>query len=290
MRNRLRARRPSVGLDLPRVRRLVVGRGRDAAVELDVPAQVQLVGHEVAVAQGLRLGGEVLAPLPLAQDLLGEGVAVGPALGVEAGPGVPVPVPGAADVAAGLEDPGAEPELAQAMQLVHAGEPGADDDDVERVVCVAGHVANDRRGSATPSRRVLGVIVYLRPKGVRRDYGVSWSFAAVRALVAPCWYFRVCVEGRYRSVTSSVLSLDAFVLSGLCVVWVVLQPHVYCGVLYVFAPRPVALAALGGVDRAGRISGPRRCLLEACEYWAYAELTWIPRPTRRKVFLGVCMM
>src|SRR5678809_333351 len=60
-------------LDRPLVGRLVVHRGAHPAAELDVPPQVELVGHEVAVAERLRLGREVLAPLPLAQDLLREG-------------------------------------------------------------------------------------------------------------------------------------------------------------------------------------------------------------------------
>ena len=121
-----------LALDLPLARGLVVGGGLDPAIELDVTAEVELVGHEVAVAEGLRLRREVLAPLPLAQDLVGEGVAVRPALGVEPRPGVAVPVPRAADVVAGLEHPHAQAQLAQPMELVHPGEPGADDDDVVR--------------------------------------------------------------------------------------------------------------------------------------------------------------
>src|SRR5262249_33791732 len=117
-------------LDLPLIRGLVVGDCLDPAVELDVAAEIELVGDEVAVAQSLRLSREVLAPFPLAQDLLGEGVAVGPALGVEPGTRVAVPVPGAADAAAGLEHPRVEAEPAQPVKLVHAGDAGADDDRV----------------------------------------------------------------------------------------------------------------------------------------------------------------
>ena len=62
-------------------------RRRHPAPELDVPAQVELVGDVVQVAQGLRLGGEVLLPVPFVEQLLGERVAVGPALRVEAAPG-----------------------------------------------------------------------------------------------------------------------------------------------------------------------------------------------------------
>src|SRR2546426_12488049 len=85
-------RPPSVlAFDLPLAGGLIVDRGLDPAAELDIAAQVELVRHEVAVTQRLRLGREVLAPLPLAQDLVGERVAVGPRLGVEPGPGVAVP-------------------------------------------------------------------------------------------------------------------------------------------------------------------------------------------------------
>src|SRR5262249_48306022 len=55
---------------------------------------------------------------------------VGPALRIEARAGIAVPVPRASDAAARLEHPHRDPELAQAMELVHAREAGADDDDV----------------------------------------------------------------------------------------------------------------------------------------------------------------
>src|SRR6185503_5911806 len=76
------------------------------------------------------LGGEVLGPLPLLQQFLGEGIAVGPALRIEARAGIAVPVPGAADVGAGLEDLYAKAEAAQAMELIEARHAGADDDDI----------------------------------------------------------------------------------------------------------------------------------------------------------------
>ena len=83
-----RLRPPAVlALDLPLGRGFVIGDGLDPAVELDVAAEVELVGDEVAVAQGLRLRREVLAPLPLAQQLVGEGVAVGPASESKRAPG-----------------------------------------------------------------------------------------------------------------------------------------------------------------------------------------------------------
>ncbi len=46
--------------------------GGDPAVELDVAAEVELVGDVVQIAQGLGLGGEVLDPVPFIQQLLRE--------------------------------------------------------------------------------------------------------------------------------------------------------------------------------------------------------------------------
>ena len=103
--------------------------------ELHVPAQVELVGDVVEVAEVLGLAGEALLPVPLLEQLLGEGVAVGDALGVEAGARVAVPVPGAAEVVAGLEHGRAHAELEQPVQLVDAADTGADDDHLVLRLC-----------------------------------------------------------------------------------------------------------------------------------------------------------
>ena len=81
----------------------------DRAAELHVLAEVELVGDVVQVAEVLGLAREALLPVPLLQQLLGEGVAVGDALGVEAGARVAVPEPRAAEVVAGLEHRGVTP-------------------------------------------------------------------------------------------------------------------------------------------------------------------------------------
>ena len=116
--------------ELPLVGVLVVCRRHDPAVERDVPPQVEFVGDVVAVAQRLGLGGEMLAPVPFLQQLVGEGEAVGPALGVEARSWIAVPVPGAADAVAGFEDVHRKSELAQPVELVHARKAGTDDADL----------------------------------------------------------------------------------------------------------------------------------------------------------------
>ena len=102
-RNRARNSVPSPTRHGPRPRRLVVHGRRDRGAEPDVAPQVEPVDDVVEVALGLRLLGEVLLPLPLVEQLLREQVAVRVALGVEPRAGVAVPVPRAADAAAGLE-------------------------------------------------------------------------------------------------------------------------------------------------------------------------------------------
>ena len=109
----------------------------DLRAEAHVAPQVEPVDDVVEVALGLRLFGEVLLPLPLVEQLLREQVRVRVALGVEPRAGVAVPVPGAADAAAGLEQLHREAGFARAVQLVDAGDAGADDQHVD---------VGDRRG------------------------------------------------------------------------------------------------------------------------------------------------
>ncbi len=116
---------------VPGPERIVVVRRGHAGAELDVAAQVELVGDVVDVAQRLGLSGEVLGPAPLLQQLLRERVLIGVALRIEARARIPVPIPGAADARAGLEHAHLEAELAQPVELVEAGHAGTDDDDVE---------------------------------------------------------------------------------------------------------------------------------------------------------------
>src|SRR3546814_15649113 len=90
---------------------------------------VELVSNIVQILFGLRLGREVLAPVPLVQQLLAERISVGIAFAVEASAGVAVPVPGAADAGANLERAHIQPEfIAQPVKLVKTGNAGADYD------------------------------------------------------------------------------------------------------------------------------------------------------------------
>ena len=85
--------------------RLVEHRRDHAGVERDVAAQVEFVGDPVQVAQDLGLGGVLLGPVPLLLQFVGERVAVVDALDVTACAGIPVVVPGAAELGRGLEHP-----------------------------------------------------------------------------------------------------------------------------------------------------------------------------------------
>src|SRR5262249_32883757 len=114
----------------------MVMRCRNAAAELDVAAQIELVGDMVQIAFGLGLRREMLLPVPFLEQFRRKRVAVGPALGIEAGAGIAVPVPGAADASTIFEYPHLQPELAELVQLIEARNAGADDDRVKVDVAV----------------------------------------------------------------------------------------------------------------------------------------------------------
>src|SRR4051812_22480385 len=103
----------------------------DPAVELDVATQVKLIGNIIQVALGLRLSGEMFLPIPFIEQFLGEGIAVCPAFGIEAGAGIAVPIPSTADGGTSLEHPRCHAELAQPVELIKPGDAGTDHDRVE---------------------------------------------------------------------------------------------------------------------------------------------------------------
>src|SRR5882757_5445174 len=106
-------------------------RRRDPAPELDIAAQIELVGDVVEIAQRFRLAGKVLGPVPFLQQFLRERVAVGVTFRIEARAGITVPVPGAADIGAGLEHAYAQALFAQPVELIKPRHARADDDGVE---------------------------------------------------------------------------------------------------------------------------------------------------------------
>src|SRR5262249_62167047 len=106
--------------DDPTARALAVMRGGGAALELDVATQIELVGDVVQVTLGLGLAGEMLFPVPLVEQFLGERVAVSPAFGIEPRTRVSVPVPSAANPGAGFKYAYREAEFPQSVELVKA--------------------------------------------------------------------------------------------------------------------------------------------------------------------------
>ena len=122
------------GFERPAVRGLIERCFQHTRFKLDVAAQIEAVGDVVGVSQDLRLRGIAFAPAPLLLQLGRELVGVLHAFDVAACAWVTVPVPGAADARARLEDARLEAPPAQLMQHVEAGKSRADDNGVE--VCL----------------------------------------------------------------------------------------------------------------------------------------------------------
>src|SRR5215510_9796700 len=100
-------------------------------MEPNVPAQVELVRHIVEVALVLRLTRIIFFPVPFLQEFLRERIPVGITLGVEARPGVAVPIPGATHATPRLEDLDRKPAFTQTVQRIQPCYPGTDDNDVK---------------------------------------------------------------------------------------------------------------------------------------------------------------
>lgn len=153
------------GLHPPRAVRVVVPRGLDAGAEADVTQQVEALGDVLEVGEDLRLARVLAAPLPLLQQLFGEGVPVHVALGVAARSRVPVEVPGAADPVRRLDHYGPQAEhVTHPVQHVETGETGPHDHDVHVHVHAgrSGHCAHlwVCWGRLSPSRTISA---YMRP-------------------------------------------------------------------------------------------------------------------------------
>src|SRR3954447_18254341 len=120
------------GNHVPAVRRFVVVRGGDAGAEADVAAKRELFRHVVEIPQDLGRLRIALRPAPFLEQLFGKEVAVGVALRIAARARIAVPVPRAAKIGRGFQNlyRKAQP-VAQAKELVQAGETGADDQCVE---------------------------------------------------------------------------------------------------------------------------------------------------------------
>lgn len=135
-----------------------LGRG-DPGVEPDVLAQVELLVEVVEVPPDLAPVREPLGVLPVFPEVLPRELVHRP-VAVDAGPRIAVPVPDAADPRAGLVDLHRVPERTQPVELVDAGESGADHEDVElldRVRLGLTHACSPRDpGRSSPPRGRCG--------------------------------------------------------------------------------------------------------------------------------------
>ena len=108
----------------------------------------------VQVAQDLRLARVPLLKWPLLLHILEERIRVVHGLGVTARPGIPVPVPGAANAVTGLKAVHRKPGLAQPVHHVHAGKPCSDHHRVQGLVrrLVASDMLQVRHVSSLPDQ------------------------------------------------------------------------------------------------------------------------------------------
>src|ERR1700724_1726784 len=118
----------AVRLNRPSFLALVVHDTLDACVELDIALQIKFVRDKMQIPLDFRLPREMLAPIPSIDQVLAEGILIGIAFGIETGARVPIPVPGAAEISAGLEHSRRETQLAEFMESIKAGNSGADYD------------------------------------------------------------------------------------------------------------------------------------------------------------------
>ena len=116
--------RPAVGL-------LVEDGAQNLAVEADVAAQVEAVGHMLQVAQDFTGRSVALAPAPLLLEFLRERERILQAFDIAARAGVAVPEPHATHIGGGLAGMHTQAQPAQAVDGVETGKAGTDDGDVE---------------------------------------------------------------------------------------------------------------------------------------------------------------
>ena len=121
----------AIGAHCPQRARFVPDRAGHARIELEVFAQIEPLGHEIEVSQELRLAGKLFRPCPLLLDLGGKGEAVVYARQVDASARVTVPVPHAANVAAGLEACNLKSHFAESVNRIHSAEASSDHDHVQ---------------------------------------------------------------------------------------------------------------------------------------------------------------
>ena len=117
---------PAIGLGIP------VGGGH-AGVEADVGFQVKTFGDMVCIGQQFGLRRIALRPAPFLFKFFIKAEAVFQALDIDAGAGIAIPVPGAANAAAGLDHAGLQALLPAFQQHVHAGKSGPHNQHIQTV-------------------------------------------------------------------------------------------------------------------------------------------------------------
>src|SRR5947208_868612 len=103
----------------------VEGRFLHPRVELDVAPKVEAIRHVVDVTQDLRLRAVALRPMPFLLQLVGKGIRILHAFDIAATPRIAVPVPGTANIGAGLEGAYSEAEFAQSINRVETADSSA---------------------------------------------------------------------------------------------------------------------------------------------------------------------
>src|SRR5713101_2014973 len=114
-----------IGLHRPGARLTIEVRLLDPSVELDVPPEVEAVGHMVDVTQDLRLRAVAFRPMPFLLQLVGEGIRILHAFDVAATPWIAVPVPGTANAGAGFEGVHSDAEFTQPINRVETADSSA---------------------------------------------------------------------------------------------------------------------------------------------------------------------
>lgn len=117
----------------PRMRVVVPNRALDARVELDITAQVELVGDEFRICENFRLRRKPFGPSPLPTQFVRPRILILEALHVTTQARIAVVPPCPADLGRGIHDAYVKSQVPQAMQQVHPGKSGADDQDIERI-------------------------------------------------------------------------------------------------------------------------------------------------------------
>jgi hypothetical protein len=127
---------PSIRLHHPRAVLRIVVCAHDPRIEADVWAQIESVGYMVEVREDLRLRREPLFPVPLIQELLREGVAIGVAFRIEPCARIAIPVPHASDILPAFKNAHGQSQLTQTVQCAEPRNAGADYDDIRLVAHV----------------------------------------------------------------------------------------------------------------------------------------------------------